>query len=177
MELGALVAGTTIASFPYAHEVVAKVGNLRDFFITLFFVALGMGIPAPEGAVVIVGALLLAIVAIGLRYLLFLPLFYVTGVDQRHAVTTSTKMAQVSEFALVITYLGLGLGHISETVGSMIIFAFVITAVATPGLFSASDPLHRAFGPFLSRVGLKPRAEGGSDERDREAPRLAFLGG
>lgn len=176
MELGALVAGITIASFPYAHEVVAKVGNLRDFFITLFFVALGMGIPAPEGALVIVGAVVLAIVAIFLRYLLFLPLFYVSGVDQRHAVTTSTKMAQVSEFALVITYLGLGLGHISETVGSMIIFAFVITAVATPALFSASDPIHRALGPLLSRVGLRPRAQGGVDEGDREAPRLAFLG-
>jgi Kef-type K+ transport system membrane component KefB len=36
MELGALVAGASIASFPYAHEVISKVGNLRDFFITLF---------------------------------------------------------------------------------------------------------------------------------------------
>ncbi|MGB1701044.1 MAG: cation:proton antiporter, partial [Nannocystaceae bacterium] len=62
MEMGALIAGTTIASFPYAHEVVAKVGNLRDFFITLFFVALGMGIPAPSGPSIIVGAFALAAV-------------------------------------------------------------------------------------------------------------------
>ena len=175
MEMGALIAGTSIATFPYAHEVVAKVGNLRDFFITLFFVALGMGIPAPEGSSVIIGAFLLAFVAIALRYLLFLPLFYISGVDQRNSVTTSTKMAQVSEFALVIVYLGLGLGHIPESVGSMIIFAFVITAIVTPAMFTAAEPVHSALGPFLSRVGMPPRADAKTQENEHP-PRLAFLG-
>ena len=176
MEMGALIAGTTIASFPYAHEVVAKVGNLRDFFITLFFVALGMGIPTPSGFSILLGAVALAVVAVLLRYLLFLPLFYVSGVDQRHSVTTATKMAQVSEFALVIAYLGLGLGHISEEVGSIIIFAFVLTAVATPAMFSAAEPIHAALGPFLTRVGVKPPAETTHDSGGGDAPRLAFLG-
>jgi Kef-type K+ transport system membrane component KefB len=45
LEMGALIAGMTIASFPYHHEVATKVSNLRDFFVTLFFVALGMCIP------------------------------------------------------------------------------------------------------------------------------------
>lgn len=176
MEMGALIAGTTIASFPYAHEVVAKVGNLRDFFITLFFVALGMGIPTPSGLSIIAGAVALAAVAILLRYLLFLPLFYLSGVDQRHSVTSATKLAQVSEFALVIAYLGLGLGHISEEVGSIIIFAFVLTAVATPAMFSAAEPIHAALGPLLSRVGVKPPKESAGDTASQAAPRMAFLG-
>jgi Kef-type K+ transport system membrane component KefB len=176
MEMGALIAGTSIATLPYAHEVVAKVGNLRDFFITLFFVALGMGIPAPDGAAVIVGAVLLAIVAIGLRYILFQPLFYFSGVDQRNSVTTATKMAQISEFALVIVYLGLGLGHITEAVGSMIIFAFVLTAIVTPALFSAAEPVHSRIGPALSRIGMPPRAQDRDGDDDAHKPRLAFLG-
>ena len=176
MEMGALIAGTTIASFPYAHEVVAKVGNLRDFFITLFFVALGMGIPTPSGPTILLGAVALAVVAIAMRYLLFLPLFYMSGVDQRHSVTSSTKLAQVSEFALVIAYLGLGLGHISEEIGSMIIFAFVLTAVTTPGLFSAAEPIHAALGPFLSKLGVRPPEDAAKTGGDHGAPRLAFLG-
>ena len=46
-EMGSLVAGVSLSTFPYALDVTAKVTTLRDFFITLFFVALGMTIPIP----------------------------------------------------------------------------------------------------------------------------------
>ena len=45
--MGALIAGVTISTFPYNLDVIAKIVSIRDFFITLFFVALGMGIPNP----------------------------------------------------------------------------------------------------------------------------------
>ena len=47
-EMGSLVAGVSLSTFPYALDVTAKVTTLRDFFITLFFVALGMTIPIPD---------------------------------------------------------------------------------------------------------------------------------
>ena len=47
-EMGSLVAGVSLSTFPYALDVTAKVTTLRDFFITLFFVALGMTIPDPR---------------------------------------------------------------------------------------------------------------------------------
>ena len=49
-EMGSLVAGVSLSTFPYALDVTAKVTTLRDFFITLFFVALGMTIPIPGRA-------------------------------------------------------------------------------------------------------------------------------
>ncbi len=180
MELGALVAGVSIASFPYAHEVMAKVGNLRDFFITLFFVALGMSIPIPEGPTVLLVALVLATVMTALRYLVFLPLLYATGLDRRHAVTTSTKLAQVSEFALVIAYLGLALGHIDGGLVSVVIFAFVLTAIVTPGLFTIADPLHHRIGPLLAlfgiREGSRSKAPAAADADHGLPPRLVLLG-
>src|SRR5438094_776191 len=51
-EMGSLVAGVSLSTFPYALDVTAKVTTLRDFFITLFFVALGMTIPIPNGSVI-----------------------------------------------------------------------------------------------------------------------------
>src|SRR4029434_11106562 len=47
-EMGALIAGIAISTFPYTLDVTAKVTSLRDFFVTLFFVALGMQIPTPS---------------------------------------------------------------------------------------------------------------------------------
>ncbi|KIG16877.1 Glutathione-regulated potassium-efflux system protein KefB [Enhygromyxa salina] len=175
MELGALVAGTSIATFPYAHEVVAKVGNLRDFFITLFFVALGMSIPVPSGAGVLLAALALALVMFLIRYVVFLPLLYVTGLDRRHATTTSTKLAQVSEFALVIAYLGLSLGHIDGELVSIVIFAFVLTAILTPMLFKLADPLFSFLATPLGWLGIRDDREAKQAKVER-APRLVFLG-
>ena len=51
-EMGALIAGVGMSTFPYNIDVVAKVTNIRDFFVTLFFVALGMQIPQPTLAIV-----------------------------------------------------------------------------------------------------------------------------
>jgi Kef-type K+ transport system membrane component KefB len=175
MEMGALIAGATIATSPYAYEVVSRVVHLRDFFVTLFFVGLGMSIPVPESAGVIALAAIVAAIAIALRYLVFLPLLYATGLDRRNSVSVSTKLAQVSEFCLVIAYLGGQLGHVSGALVSVVIFAFVITALVTPLLFAASDRLYRRLRPVLDLVGIRSRGLRPEAE-SAEAPRLVLLG-
>jgi Kef-type K+ transport system membrane component KefB len=175
MEMGALIAGATIATSPYAYEVVSRVVHLRDFFVTLFFVGLGMSIPVPDSASVLILAAITGAVAIVLRYVVFLPLLYSTGLDRRNAVSVSTKLAQVSEFCLVIAYLGSQLGHISGTHVSIVIFAFVITALVTPVLFAASDRLYRRLRPILDVVGIRSRGVRPEAE-SAEPPRLVVLG-
>jgi Kef-type K+ transport system membrane component KefB len=175
MEMGALIAGATIATSPYAYEVVSRVVHLRDFFVTLFFVGLGMSIPVPESLGVIALAAAVAAIALALRYLVFLPLLYATGLDRRNSVSVSTKLAQVSEFCLVIVYLGSQLGHVSGTLVSVVIFAFVITALVTPVLFATSDRLYQRLRPLLEVVGIRSRGLRPEAE-SAEAPRLVLLG-
>ncbi len=175
MEMGALIAGATIATSPYAYEVVSRVVHLRDFFVTLFFVGLGMSIPIPDGVDVLLLAALVGVIAVALRFLVFLPILYATGLDRRNAVAVSAKLAQVSEFCLVIVYLGARLGHVTGAQVSVVIFAFVLTALATPLLFAASDDLYRRLRGFLDALGMRSR--GPRDEADREQPpRLVLLG-
>lgn len=175
MEMGALIAGATIATSPFAYEVVSRVVHLRDFFVTLFFVGLGMSIPVPDGATVLLAALLVGGVALLLRYLVFLPVLYLTGLDRQNAVEVSTKLAQVSEFCLVIVYLGARLGHVTGAHVSVVIFAFVITALATPLLFASTDQIYRRLRGLLDVVGIRTR--GPREEAEREhPPRLVLLG-
>jgi Kef-type K+ transport system membrane component KefB len=177
LEMGALIAGMTIASYPYHHEVAAKVSNLRDFFVTLFFVALGMSIPVPDGAHVLVLAAVLAIVTLLVRLLVFFPVFYFAGLDRNNAVDASTKLAQISEFCLVIAYLGVKAGHIEGADASVVIFAFVITAIATPFLFSASTMLPMTLGPFLGKLGFKePDARVSKADNEHAGGRIIILG-
>jgi Kef-type K+ transport system membrane component KefB len=175
-EMGALIAGASIASLPFTHHVVARVAVVKDFFITLFFVALGMGIPKPESAAV----LLLAVVIVGLmlasRYVVFFPLLYFTGLDRRGAFVAATRLGQISEFCLVIGYLGYGYGHIGMGTGSAIVFAFVIAALATPVLYQQADRLHDALGPLLERLGFHAPASDGGEAGAEKAPALVLLG-
>src|SRR5690606_7330355 len=62
--MSALIAGATIASLPYATEIVTKVSGVKDFFLTLFFVGLGLAIPMPSGPAVLVLAVIVAFLAI-----------------------------------------------------------------------------------------------------------------
>jgi Kef-type K+ transport system membrane component KefB len=175
MEMGALIAGATIATSPYAYEVVSRVVHLRDFFVTLFFVGLGMSIPVPDGAGVVLLAGAVAAVAVAVRFVVFLPVLYATGLGRRDAVSVSTKLAQVSEFCLVICYLGARLGHISGAQVSVVIFAFVLTALATPVLFAASDRLYLRLRGVMDAFGMRAR-EARTEAEAGEPPRLVLLG-
>lgn len=172
--MGALIAGATIASLPFREEIVRQVSVVRDFFVTLFFVGLGMTIPPPEGVGVIVFAVGLAALAVVSRFVVMLPLLNVGGLDVRIATLTSTKLAQISEFSLVIAFLGLQLGHIDAALNSSIIFAFVLTAVLTPAMFTKADWVYDRLLPWLSRIGMRPQR---TEDTDRsEDYDLALLG-
>src|SRR5207249_1992786 len=61
-EMGALIAGLSISTFPYGSDVISKVTGVRDFFVTLFFVALGMKVPVPSATILGQAALILVFV-------------------------------------------------------------------------------------------------------------------
>src|SRR5687768_3207851 len=110
-EMGALIAGLTIAAFPYSIHVTAKTLPLRDFFLTLFFVSLGMQIVAPKASMI--GMVLLIILfTIVSRFLSIYPLLAFTGAGRRTAFITTLNLAQISEFSLVIAALGIGYNHL-----------------------------------------------------------------
>ena len=136
-EMGALIAGATIANLPYSTEIISKVSVVKDFFITLFFVGLGMSIPMPDGADVLLLAGLFVVIALLARYVVFFPLLYAAGLDRRNAMVTSVSLAQISEFSLVIGFIGVQLGQISADLNSAIIFRIRHYRLADPVIFPA----------------------------------------
>ena len=176
LEMGALIAGAAIASLPYAYEVVSKVTAVRDFFVTLFFVGLGMGIPRPEGADVLLVAGIIAALAIASRAWVFFPALYATGLDRHSSFVASVRLVPISEFGLVIAYLGLGFGHISAETVAAIIFAFVITALIYPLLFDKSEALYMRVAPWLTRLGIKPPSDPRQEEASGHDYEIVLLG-
>ena len=173
--MSSLIAGMTIATLPYSRDIVAKVGVVRDFFIVLFFVGLGMGIPQIENYDVVIVTVLLVIAGLLARQFIFFPLFYFSGGDRRHAMTSAIRLSQLSEFGLVIAFLGVQHGHLSQEFSSAIIFAFISTALLTPSLFKNAHRMYSAMGPYLEKLGFKePPPEIEEDEFETDIVLLGF---
>jgi len=172
--MAALIAGATIATLPYSTEIITKVNVVKDFFLTLFFVSLGLSIPAPSGISVFFLALAIAVIAIIARQLILFPLLYFTGADRRNAEVTAVRMAQISEFSLVVTFLGITLGHLSPDLATAIILAFVMTALTTGPFYHYAYDIHTFLSPVLRRLGFKSPAR--SDNDDEREWRLVILG-
>lgn len=153
-EMGSLVAGVSLSTFPYALDVTAKVTTLRDFFITLFFVALGMTIPVPNGSVIGLALVIAAFTVVSRLITTFVPL-YLMRQGLRASLLPAINLAQISEFSLVVIQTGVLAKHISTQTANAVSFAFVLLAVLSTFMISRSDQIVRAaIGP-LKRLGLR----------------------
>jgi Kef-type K+ transport system membrane component KefB len=154
-EMGALVAGVALSTFPYALDVTAKVISLRDFFLTLFFVAIGMRIPLPTGSLVGWALVFAAFVVVTRIATTFTPL-YLMRQGLRTSVVPALNLCQVSEFSLVVLALGAQAGHLSSpATRGIVALAFTLLAVVSTFGMAKSDGLVRALVPWLKKHGLR----------------------
>jgi Kef-type K+ transport system membrane component KefB len=180
-EMGALIAGVSLSTFPYALDVTAKVTTLRDFFITLFFVALGMTIPVPGLSTVGLALLIAAFTVVSRLVTTFIPL-YLMKQGLRASLLPAINLAQISEFSLVVIQTGLADHHIAAETANAASFAFVVLAVLSTFVMTRSDGITRwAIGP-LKRIGLRDldhgngHGEEGHEGGHGEARRIVILG-
>lgn len=153
-EMGALIAGISISTFPYSIHVTAKTLPLRDFFLTLFFVSLGMKIIAPQTDVILYSLGLLCFITLS-RFASVLPLLLFTGAGLRTAFISSLNLSQLSEFSLVVASIGLGLGHIPEEIFAILIYTMAFTSIVSSYFIKYNNQIYHAFEHVLKRWGIR----------------------
>lgn len=151
--MGALIAGVMISTFPYTLDVVAKVTSLRDFFVTLFFVGLGMLIPIPTPSVIL-WTLFVCLVLIVSRFITVFPLLYSLKQGYRVSLLPAINLCQMSELSLVLLALGQQSGDVSDTVIGISAFSFSFLAIGSTYAILGNDSLLRKATPLLSKMGL-----------------------
>lgn len=175
LEMGALIAGITISTFPVSLEVVTRILSIRDFFVTLFFVTLGLQIPRPSGDMLGLAFLLTAAVLVT-RLVVVVPLIRVFTTDTRTAVVTAINLVPVSEFALVVLALGKKLGHVSTGTIGVATFTMAMTAALSPYLIARSHAIYVALKPLLTRLGLRDPADRREPHPEGKGARFLLLG-
>jgi Kef-type K+ transport system membrane component KefB len=180
-EMGSLVAGVSLSTFPYALDVTAKVTTLRDFFITLFFVALGMTIPIPGLSVIGLALIIAAFTVVSRVVTTFTPL-YLMKQGLRASLLPAINLAQISEFSLVVIQTGVAANHITTQTANAVSFAFVVLAVLSTFVMMRSDQVTRSLIGPLKRIGIRDldhvhSAEAGHEEGGHgETRRIVILG-
>ena len=175
-EMGALIAGVSLSTFPYNLDVMAKAVSIRDFFVTLFFVALGMQIPIPSLQVVEIA--LAASAFVMLSRLAVVPILYGLRLGHRASLIPAINLAQVSEFSIVIASLGFTKHQINADVVTIVIITFAITAVFSTYMINASHAVQKVMSGVLKALQIRD-LDSATDVQEKSEGRhetVVFLG-
>lgn len=177
--MGALAAGVSLSTFPYALDVAARVTSLRDFFVTLFFVGLGLKLRRPTVDTLGLAAGFMVFTAGSRLLTTFIPL-YRLGFGLRHSLLPAIYLAQLSEFSLVILAMGAESKHIAPGIADGASVAFVALAFASSVALGRSSEIVQGAIPWLRRAGLRDvgsdRVSDGEWPDKGRAPTILVLG-
>ena len=174
--MGALIAGMMVSTFPYTLDVVAKVTSLRDFFVTLFFVGLGMVIPMPT-MLFFLWTLFVCLILVVSRLVTVFPVLYKMRRGYRVSFLTSVNLCQMSELSLVLLALGRASGDVSANIIGIAAFTFALLAVGSTYAMIGNDSLFRKTEPWLDRFGLQDLDDTETKRvADEKTKRICWLG-
>jgi len=158
LEIGALVAGVILSTSPYNAEISAKIRPLRDFFLIIFFIILGLNVPILGIKAIILNVLILSAIVLILKPVILIMLMSAFGYTKRTNFQVGTTLGQISEFSVIVLLLGASLGFISSNIVSTIALTLVITIILSTYMMmysnKAYEKLRRVVG-FFERKSVK----------------------
>lgn len=133
---GAFLAGIGLSSFPLSGVARGLLWPLSEFFLAIFFIAMGAVIQIPTGTGLLQAIALAAFVLLATPPLVTF-LSEKQGISARASIESGLLLSQTSEFSLIIALHGMMLGMISPEVFSIIGLVTIVTMILTP--FVATD--------------------------------------
>lgn len=126
-EMGAFIAGVTLATSPISQYIAANLRPLRDFFLILFFFSVGASFNLSLFDDILFPALTLTLAVLVIKPVTFRTLL--NGVSESNSTSWEIgfRLGQTSEFSLLIAYLALT----SQLIGSEASHVIQATAILT----------------------------------------------
>ncbi|HEB99372.1 MAG TPA: cation:proton antiporter [Thiotrichales bacterium] len=150
-EIGAFIAGVALAASPIAMFIAESLKPLRDFFLIIFFFALGAGLDLGVLGSVLWPAAVLAVVLMLVKPPVFAWLLTRAGETAGRSREIGVRLGQISEFSLLIAVLALERGVVEPEVSYLIqvatMFTFMVSSYIVvmryPTPIAVSDQLRR----------------------------------
>jgi len=150
-EIGAFIAGISVATEPISRFIAESLKPLRDFFLIVFFFSLGAAFDLSAMQQVFVPAAILAAIALLVKPLVFKRLWIREGESPGVSAEIGARLGQISEFSLLIAVLATRSDVISMQASYLIQLATLITFIVSsyyivlryPTPIAISDRLRR----------------------------------
>lgn len=150
-EIGAFIAGIAIATNPIALYIAESLKPLRDFFLVMFFFAIGASLNLDVASGVVLPAVVLAAVMLALKPVVYRGVLGTVAESSKLAWESGWRLGQMSEFSLLITFLALENARIGNEAVYMIQLATLITFVISSSLVVLRFPTPVATNERLRR--------------------------
>jgi Kef-type K+ transport system membrane component KefB len=142
LEIGAFLAGISIAQLPYNDDLRRRVHPLMNFFVAVFFLTLGAQMEFGDAREAWFESLVLAAFVLIGNPLIFLIIITRMGYGEKTAFKTSVTVAQISEFSFIFAAMGVTAGLIGARILSITALVGVITIVISAYMILQSERLY-----------------------------------
>jgi len=139
LALGAFVAGLLLGSSDYAHKLAKQTLPIRDAFVALFFVTIGMLIdPRSWLASWQTLAILVALILVG-KLVVWFAVVRLFGYPTQTALRVGIGLTQIGEFSFILAQVSLKAGLITAEVYNATLAASLVTILVNATLFKLLD--------------------------------------
>ena len=149
MEIGSLIAGVILSVSPYSTEISSKIRPLRDFFLIIFFIILGLQVQVNNFKTILFNSIILSAVVIILKPFFTMIAMRFFGYTKRTNFLVGTALGQVSEFSLILFGMLLAVGQINSAVMDTMILTMIITILFSSYFIIYSTKFYSFMSPFL----------------------------
>lgn len=150
-EIGAFIAGISIATSPIAQYIALNLKPLRDFFLILFFFSLGGGFDLSLIPHIILPAAVLAATMLIIKPLIYRYLLRTHSETEKLSWDIGFRLGQNSEFSLLIAYIALNTQLIGNNASHLIQAAAIITFLISSYIVILNFPSPIALSDRLRR--------------------------
>lgn len=149
-EVGAFLAGISLAPLTQRDALGSRLVGLRDFLLLFFFVDLGAYLTLSVLGPQLLPAIVLSLFVLIGNPLIVMIIMGIMGYRKRTGFLAGLTVAQISEFSLMLGALGKSLGHISGEILALITLVGLITITLSTYLITYSHVIYERVSPWLS---------------------------
>jgi len=139
-EIGAFIAGVSLATNPIALFIAESFKPLRDFFLIMFFFSLGASFNITILPEVIIPAAVIASLMLIFKPIIFSRLLRLSGESSGLSNEVGVRLGQVSEFSLMIAVLALNAGAIGSRASYLIQATTLLTFIVSSYIIMLNYP-------------------------------------
>jgi Trk K+ transport system NAD-binding subunit len=156
-EVGAFLAGASLASTPYREAIGSRLVTLRDFLLLFFFIDLGARLDLSLVGASLGPALVLSLFVLLVKPIIVMGILGAMGYGKRTGFLVGVTVAQISEFSLILSALGMSVGHIGPAAMSLATTVGLVTIALSTYLIVHSGRLYERLSPWLARFERRSR--------------------